>query len=318
MKLIIIIPAYNEGGTITEVIKNIPQSIEGVDSIEILVVDDGSIDQTVAKVKSETVAKIVSHGRNRGVGAAFRTGVEYALENRADILINIDADGQFDPLDIPKLVSPILNNEADFVTASRFVSKEFIPDMPKIKLWGNKKMAKLISWLTRNKFYDVSCGFRAFNKEALLNLNLFGQFTYTQETFLELSFKGLRIREIPVKVKYFPRRCSKVYQGVFHYAISALKIIFRTLRDYRPLKFFGSIGLFIFFLGVIFDTFMITFFIQTGAFTPHKWIGLTGIVLNIIGLIILILALVIDMFYRIRINQERILYYQKKRHYHNR
>lgn len=317
MKLIISIPAYNESKTIVEVIKNIPQSIEGIDSIEIVVIDDGSTDDTVQRVKSETRAAVISHGQNRGVGAAFHSGVNYALKNKADILVSIDADGQFNPLDIPKLIDPILEGQADFVTASRFMDKKLIPDMPRIKLWGNKWVAQLISWLTGNKFYDVSCGFRAYHQEALLNLNLFGQFTYVQETFLDLSFKGLRIKEIPIKVKYFPQRQSRVYRGLFDYSINTLKIILKTLRDYRPLRFFGSLGLTLFLAGLIFDSFMLTFFIQTGAFTPHKWVGLTGIFLNVIGLIILVLALIADMLFRIRMNQEKILYYQKKRTYYS-
>ncbi|MFC1701119.1 glycosyltransferase family 2 protein [Patescibacteria group bacterium] len=315
MKLIINIPAYNEEKTIVEVIKNIPSRIEGIDNIEIVVVDDGSIDNTVKRVQSETNGLVISHGQNKGVGVAFHTGVDYALKHRADILVNIDADSQFNPLDVAKIIQPILDNQADFITGSRFINKQFIPGMPGIKLWGNKKVAGLISRLINKKFYDVSCGFRAFNKEALLNLNLFGQFTYTQEVFLDLSFKGLRIKEVPINVRYFVNRQSRVYKGAFHYAINILKIILKTMRDYRPLKFFGTIGFVVFLSGLFFDFFIIIFFIQTGAFTPHKWVGFMGIFLNIIGLIILVLALVIDMLYRVRMNQEKILYYQKKKFY---
>jgi len=316
MKLIIIIPAYNEEDSIVKIIKDIPQSMEGIDNISILVIDDGSIDNTVTSIESNTNALVISHSENKGVGAAFQTGVNYALKQRADLMVNIDADRQFNPEDIPQLIKPILNNQADFVTASRFIDKEFIPEMPKIKLWGNKKVACLISWLTKKKFYDVSCGFRAYNKEAILNLNLFGQFTYVQETFLDLSFKGLQIKEVPIKVKYFSKRQSRIYKGVFHYAINTLKIIFRTLRDYRPLKFFSSIGLTIFFLGLIPDIFVIIHYFQVGGFTPYKALGFTGLFLNIIGLGILFLALVTDMLYRIRMNQEKLLYYEKKKYYY--
>ncbi|OGZ32165.1 MAG: hypothetical protein A3H00_01790 [Candidatus Portnoybacteria bacterium RBG_13_40_8] len=317
MKLLVIIPAYNEADSIVEVIKNIPQNIRRIDQINILVIDDGSTDKTVFKVKSETKATVISHQGNRGVGVAFGTGISYALENRADLVVNIDADGQFNPLDIPQLVQPILNNQADFVTASRFIKKDFIPQMPRIKLWGNRRVASLISWLTREKFYDVSCGFRAYNKEAILSLNLFGQFTYTQEVFLDLSFKGLRIKEIPIKVRYFPQRRSRVYQGIFHYGFNTLKIILKTLRDYRPFRFFGSIGLIIFFIGLILDIFMMAFYLKTGGFTPYKVVGLTGLSLNVIGLGVLFLALIADMLYRLRINQEKLLYYEKKRRYYS-
>ncbi|MBU1177535.1 glycosyltransferase family 2 protein, partial [Patescibacteria group bacterium] len=225
MKLFIIIPAYNEENSIVEVIEKIPKNIEGVDEIKILVINDGSTDDTIKKVKLETNASIISHCQNKGVGAAFHSGIDYALEEKANIVVNIDADGQFDPSDISKLINPILKNQADFVTASRFIDNNFIPKMSKTKFWGNKKVACLISWLVKKKFYDVSCGFRAYNKEALLNLNLFGQFTYVQEVFLDLSFKGLRIKEIPIKVKYFSGRKSRIFKGVFHYAFNTLKII---------------------------------------------------------------------------------------------
>lgn len=315
MKLLIILPAYNEESTIIEVLKKIPLSIRGVDIIETAVVDDGSTDRTAERVKIETNAAVISHGQNKGVGAAFHTGVDYALENKADILVNIDADGQFEPTDISKLIEPILEKKADFVTASRFVEPQFIPQMPKIKLWGNKRVAGLISWLTKKKFFDVSCGFRAYNREALLNLNLFGKFTYTQEVFLDLNFKGLRIKEVPIQVKYFPQRKSKVCPSIFNYTINILKIIFKTIRDYYPLKFFGGFGLFLFIAGLIFDLAMLILYIQVGAFTPNKWVGFTGIVLNIIGLMIIVLALIADMLYRMRLNQEKILYFQKKKNY---
>lgn len=294
MKLVII-PAYNEEKTISKVISQIPKGFK------IVVIDDGSTDNT-AKVK----AKVISHKKNRGVGVAFQTGVKYALKSKADIMVTIDADGQFNPKDIPKLIKPILEDEADFVTASRY------GNIPKLKLWGNKQMARIISWLIKEKFSDVSCGFRAYNREALLNLNLFGEFTYTQETFLDLSFKRLRIKEVPIKVKYFKDRKSRVYKNSFNYAINALKIILRTVRDYRPLKFFGSIGLSIFTAGFILDVWMLIYYLSAGGFTPYKVIGLTGITLNIIGFLIIILALLSDMLYRIRINLERIIYYNKK------
>lgn len=316
MKLLVTIPAYNEEENIISVIKKIPSSLAGIEQIEILVVNDGSTDNTVEKVKEETSAKIISHEKNKGVGAAFQNGINYALKGKFNIVVNIDADGQFEPADLPQLIAPILSNEADLVTASRFIKKEFVPPMPKIKLWGNQQVACLISHLTGNKFYDVSCGFRAYNQEALLNLNLFGQFTYTQEVFLDLSFKNLRIKEVPIRVKYFGQRKSRVCRNILNYAFNILKIIFKTLRDYRPLKFFGWIGLIVFFIGVILTTFIIIFYFKTGGFTPYKAIGFAGIFLDVVGLGVLFLALVIDMFYRIRMNQEKLLYYEKRRRYY--
>lgn len=317
MKLFVIIPAYNEEKSIIEVINRIPSQIEGIVTIKIVVIDDGSTDNMVKLIKSETEARVISHECNKGVGAAFHTGINYVLKNKADIVVNIDADGQFDPVDIPKLIKPIMNNQVDFVTASRFIDSSIVPNMTNLKKWGNKQVSRLVSLMTGRKFYDVSCGFRAYNKEALLNLNLFGQFTYVQETFLELYFKNLRIKEIPIKVKYFSDRKSRIYQGAFHYANNTLKIILKTLRDYRPLKFFGFIGLSVLVIGLFFDVFILIFYFKTGLFSPYKSVGLAGIFLNIVGLSIIFLALVADMFYRIRMNQEKMLYFEKERRYYS-
>lgn len=315
LHLLVVIPAYNEEKTIGQVIKDIPRAITGIGKVEVLVLDDGSTDKTVAKAKEVGADYIVSNQRNRGLGYSFRRATEEALKIGVDIIVNIDADGQFDPQDIPSLIQPIINQEADFVTASRFINKENIPQMPKAKLWGNKKVAKLISWMTGKNFYDVSCGFRAYSKEALLNLNLFGKYTYTQETFLDLSFKEINIVEVPVRVKYFADRKSRLVNNLFHYAYRTLGIMLKTLRDYRPLKFFSVIGGSIFALGLLLDIFVLIHFIKTGGFSPYKAVGFTGAFLNAIGFTIFMIGLLADMLYRIRMNQEKLIYYEKRKYY---
>ena len=315
MKLIIIIPAYNEEDSIKSVIKGIPQNINGITEKEVIVIDDGSADNTRLAAEEAGVF-VISHKENQGVGAVFQTGIREALKRGADIVVNIDGDGQFDSADIFKLIEPILKNEADLVTGSRFVSKEFIPkDMPKIKIWGNKMLSMVISWLINKRFYDVTCGFRAYSKEAALNLNLFGKFTYTQETFLELSFKGLRVMEVPLKVQYFPKRKSRMTQNLLSYIWQIFKIILRTFRDYKPLKFFGTIGFLIFLAGLCLDIFILMYYLETGSFTPYKSVAFMGGFLNAMGMGIFILGLVADMLLRIRMNQEKMLYFQKKKLY---
>jgi len=315
MKLIIIIPAYNEEKTVGSVISEIPKGILRISEKEIIVIDDGSTDNT-AKVAKEAGAEVISHPENRGVGAAFSTGVKEVLLRKADIMVSIDADNQFDPRDIPKLVQPILDNKADFVIGSRFKKELLAPQMSKIKLFGNRLMAKFISWVCGQKFSDVSCGFRAYSKEALLNLNLFGRFTYTQEAILNLSFKDLKMLEVPVRVKYFPDRISFISGNLRKYVFNAMKIIFRTILDYKPLKIFGGIGIFIFLVGFIFDIWMLSIFFKTGQFTPYKYVGILGLTLNIFGMSLLVVGLIADMLNRIRLTQERALYYQKKKIYY--
>ena len=205
MKLIIIIPAYNEEKTIAEVIKRIPENIVGVSEKQVIVIDDGSTDRT-AELAGEAGAFVFSHPKNAGVGEAFSTGIKKALENRADIAVTIDADNQFNPDEINVLIQSIIKGKADVVLGSRFVGQNKPEGISRMKLFGNKYMAKFISFLSGQKFCDVSCGFRAYSKQALLNLNLFGKFTYTQELILSLKFKGLRIKEIPVRARYFENR----------------------------------------------------------------------------------------------------------------
>lgn len=320
MKLVILIPAYNEEDSIAKVLSSIPSSFERIDEIVKLVVDDGSKDNTVA-LASDSGALVISHPQNKGVGVAFNTGLIQALELDADIMVNIDADGQFSSNDIPQLIAPILSGEADFVTGDRFTSnngKLMRPeDMSKLKYWGNLRMSKLISFLTNTQFNDVSCGFRAYSKEAMLRLNLTRSFTYTQETFLDLANKDVQIKSVPVKVTYFKNRKSRVAGSILHYFYHTVNIIIRAYRDYRPLRFFIWMGLIPFIIGLGFSLFTLIHYINTGSITPYKSYGLIGIYLFTMGIVFWIIGLLADMFVRIRIYQEQLLYYEKKNRYGN-
>ena len=310
MKLAIYMPALNEEEGIGEVIKSLPKKIEGIEEIKILVVDDGSKDDT-AKIAKESGADVVSHNVNKGVGSAFQSAVTYALEKEIDILVSIDADRQFNSEQIPDIIKPILKNEADMVTGNRFGSG--IPEnMPKSKYWGNKQMSRLISLISGQKFRDVSCGFRAYNREALMRLNLFGSFTYTQETILDMVYKGLRVVEFPVDVKYFKGRKSRVAGNILKYAINTSSIILKTLRDYKPMVFFGGLGGIAITAGIICEIFLFIHFFSKGTYYPFKTLGFVGLGFLIFGLLFLMLGLLAGMFNRVRMNQEKILYELKK------
>ncbi|MGI6423160.1 MAG: glycosyltransferase family 2 protein [Candidatus Dojkabacteria bacterium] len=313
MKLTIYIPALNEEESIADVITSLPKSVEGIKEVNILVIDDGSTDST-AKIAKKCGADVISHGRNRGVGSAFQSAVSYALEEEIDILVSIDADRQFDSSEIPNIIRPVLKGEADMVVGNRFGNG--IPEnMPKNKYWGNVQMSRIISLLTGYKFVDVSCGFRAYSREALLRLNLFGSFTYTQESILDMAFKGLRIVEVPVSVIYFKERKSRVASNVFKYGFRTLKIIINTLKNYKPFLFFGGMGAIFVTLGLIMEIFLGIYFLNTGDFTPFKFIGFIGFGFLIFGLLLLIVGLLANMINRVRENQERILYELKKERY---
>lgn len=313
MKLGIIIPALNEEKKIAATIKKIPKKMSSIDEIRVLVIDDGSTDNT----KKEAIlagAEVISHNQNKGVGVAFQTGLNWALSNDIDLLVNIDADGQFDANDISTIIEPVLSNLTDVVVGDRFQNGR-PKDMPLGKYIGNKMMSFLINQLSGLKLTDVSSGFRAFNREAMYSLNLMGNFTYTQESILDLSVKSIRIKNVPVKVTYFKSRKSRVASNLLKYAVQTSLIIFRSYRDYSPLKFFGLLGFSIFFFGLIFDGFSILHYLNTGGFTPYISVILVGIYFNTLGLGIIVLGIIADMFDRIRKNQEKILYLLKKDQY---
>ena len=236
------------------------------------------------------------------------------MEHNADILVGIDADGQFDSAEIPALIRPILNCETDMVVGNRFVSGMPL-HMSRIKYWGNQKVAQLISYVTGQKFQDVSCGYRAYSREALLRLNIFGEFTYTHETILSLAYQGLQVLEHPIKVKYDPNRESRVAASILRYAVQTSKIILRVMLDYRPIHVFGTIGMIFILIGTGFELFLLGHYALAGSFSPYKATGFIGLGFFVFGMLVLIIALVTDMLNRVRMNQDRLLYEIKKVRY---
>jgi len=310
-KLLVVIPAYNEEDKIGEVVQNIPRKISGISKVHVLVIDDGSTDNT-AKIAEDLGAEVTRNYFNMGYGVAFDKGLQHALDNNFDLMVSIDGDAQFDPKDIPKLINPIIENNADLVTASRFINKNYYPKMPLSKFWGNKLMSIFISKLVGKKFYDVSCGFRAYSQKTLLSLNLHGKFTFSQETIIDLSFKRLKIVEIPIKVKYFPSRISKISSNLFTYGINVLKIILETYRDYKPFTFFSYIALSFFIISIFFESILLYTYISRGSFSPNIWSGFVGGTFLFISIIFFIVGISADIIKRIRINQEEILYLLKR------
>jgi glycosyltransferase involved in cell wall biosynthesis len=315
MKLVVMIPCYNEEKTIAELIKLIPRKVNGFTKVEVLVMNDGSKDRTIELAKKAGADKIHSHFPNKGLGANFKLGLEEALTMGADVVVNIDADLQFNPKDIPKIVGPIVEGKADVVTATRFKDPELIPDMPKIKKFGNHFFTKIISALIGQNFTDTQCGFRAYNKEACMRANLFGKFTYTQEVFLDLANKGMKIIEVPIKVKGERNGKSRIVKSWYSYGIKSMLIILRTVRDNHPLKFFGSIGVVLFLLGFIPGIWLFVRWILTGVTSPYGSLVLLSGVLVILGFLMGMLALLADMQDRQRKIMEEILYEQKKEKY---
>lgn len=310
--LLIAIPCLNEVATIAKVIGGLSRSIPGISRVDVVIIDDGSTDGTSEAARSAG-ASVIRHPYNRGLGIAFQTAVSYAVSRGYDFMLNVDGDGQFSSTDIPRLVEPILKGEADMVTASRFKEKRAIPNMSGAKLVGNRMMSYLISRLVGRQYHDVSCGFRCYSREALLNINLHGRFTYTQETFLDLSQKDFRILEIPVEVAYYQDRRSRMASRLVRYAIQTSLIIFRSYRDYFPLRFFLTIAAIFAVPALVLAVWFLVHFVITGQFSGLLSVGFTSAFLFAIAAMFVVLAVVTDMLDRIRVNQERILYLLKQR-----
>ncbi|MDP7115825.1 MAG: glycosyltransferase family 2 protein [Candidatus Woesearchaeota archaeon] len=274
MKIVVSIPAYNEEKTIGSVITNIKKVMQSFKyDFLIQVVDDGSKDHTVQEAEAAG-AEVYSHPINYGLAETFRTETKQALKNNADVIVHIDADGQYLARDIPKLIKGI-EKGSDLVLGNRFKGK--IESMPIIKRIGNKAFSRVISHICRKKIGDAQTGFRAFTKE-VANLNIISNHTYTQEQIIRAVNEKFIVTEIPA---YFARRNgkSRLLRNPFEYALKAWINIFRIYRDYEPLKFFGFIGLLFFVPGVAFGIWLLYLFSKFG------FIGKTPTVLLVVLLI---------------------------------
>src|SRR5689334_7385290 len=331
MKLVVTIPALNEEKTIAKVIADVPRNIPGVDEVEVIVMNDGSTDRT-AEIATRAGALVVNLIGRPGLGYVFRTGLERAMRRGADIIVNIDGDGQFNSADIAKLVMPLLEDRADFATCSRFADPALRPVMPAVKFHGNRVVTRIINWVCGGtKFTDVSCGFRAFNREAAYRLTLFGRFTYTQETFIDLFSKGLRMVEVPLKVRGVREHGkSRVASNLWKYATNSLPIILRAMRDIQPLKFFGGISAILGLLGIVLAGFVSVWYaigdyekINGIRVLVHKTSPFTSLitvsgVLVTLSFLLFAVALLADMMGRHRKISEELLYLARRRIYSSR
>lgn len=248
MKLVIQIPCLNEEKSLPLTIKDLPRHIEGIDEIEILVIDDGSTDRTVEVAHELGVDKVVSLGNNKGLAKAFVAGVNKALDMGADIIVNTDADNQYNAKYIEELIKPILEKRADIVIGTRPVSK--IKHFSVLK----KVLQKLGSWVMRlvskTDVKDAPSGFRAFSKEAALQLNVFDAYTYTLETIIQAKAKGLVIECVEVDVNAELRK-SRLFSNMFQYIIRSIFTMLRMFIIYRPFRFFVLFGSLFLFSGLI-------------------------------------------------------------------
>ena len=316
MKLVVTIPAQNEAATIYKVVSGVPRKIPGVSDVEVIVVNDGSTDQTADEAMRAGALVVTLHNRP-GLGKVFQTGLERAMRRGADVIVNIDGDGQFNPADIARLVRPVIDDEADFVTCTRFADPALKPVMPAVKYWGNRTVTRIINWVCGGtEFTDVSCGFRAFNREAAYRMTLFGRYTYTQETFIDLFSKGMRIAEVPLLVRGVREHGkSRVASSIFKYATNSLPIILRAMRDIQPLKFFGVLAAALFVPGVMMMLFVAGWYVMKGKTTPYTSLIIISGVTVTLSLLLGVLALLADMMGRHRKISEELLYLARRKIY---
>lgn len=248
MKVIIQIPCFNEEKTLPVVLSELPRELPGVDTVEWLVINDGSSDNTVEVAKQHGVDHIVSHVKNSGLAKAFMTGLQAAIEAGADIIVNTDADNQYQSSYIPDLIQPIIENKAEMVIGARPIKE--IEGFSTMKKW----LQRLGSWTVRmasnTDIPDAPSGFRAISRNAAKQLNVFSAYTYTLETIIQAGKKGIAITWVPVKTNG-DLRPSRLLRSIPSYIYYSMVTIVRIFIVYRPFRFFASIGAALFTLGAL-------------------------------------------------------------------
>lgn len=309
MKLIIQIPCYNEEENILNVLNSIPKNFKGMDELEIFVLDDGSLDNT-KKIAQENNFKVFSYP-HRGLSSIFKEGVELALKNNCDILVNLDGDNQYNASSIEKLIEPILKKEADITIGTRPIDKikSFSFIKKKIQKFGSF-MVKLIA---QTKIEDAASGFRAFNKKSLLKLNIFNNFTYTIETIIQAKSKNLIIKNVKIDVNEQKNRKSKLFKTNFNYVLAQSINLIRFFIIYRPFKFFSFLAGILFTTGFILGLRFIYFYINHQGLGHVQSLILCSIIL-ILSFILINIAIIGDLLsinrkileeiqYKIRLNE---------------
>jgi len=291
MKLIIQIPCYNEEQTLAQTYNDLPQSINGIDVIEYLIIDDGSRDRTVEVARKLGFHHIVSFKKNRGLAKGFMAGIDACLHLGADIIVNTDADNQYCGADIEKLVRPILDEKADIVIGERPI------DETEHFSWKKKKFQYIGSWVVRlasgTKVPDAPSGFRAYSREAALRLNVVNEYTYTLETIIQAGHNKIAMASVPIRTNPETRE-SRLFKNMWAYMKRSSSVIIRSFMMYKPLKFFGTWGTIIFMMGVALGV-RYLFYLMGGTGGGHIQSLIFSAILILIGVQTLIVGLQADI-----------------------
>jgi glycosyltransferase involved in cell wall biosynthesis len=289
-QLVVMIPCLNEEKTLAKVLSSIPKQIKEISEIKILVVDDGSTDKT-GKIAADFGATVIKHTTTRGLAYSFSRGLEKALEMGADIIVNTDGDNQYPQEEIPKLIKPIIEEKADLVIADRQTDK--IPHFSLVKKILQKLGSFLVKTLSGTEVADTSSGFRAFSRNAALNINIFTDYTYTIETIIAAGKKKMKIVSIPVTVNPKTRE-SRLMKSMYSYLKISASTIVRVFAIYEPLKTFGLMGVVICLPGLFFIVRFLYFFSQ-GHGNGHVQSLVIGTLITLVGFQIALFGIIADL-----------------------
>ncbi len=293
MKLIVQIPCYNEELTLPDTVADIPRTIEGVDQIEILIVDDGSSDRTVEVARGLGIDHIVRNKRNLGLARTFMNGIEACLRLGADIIVNTDGDNQYVGADIPKLIAPILAEKADIVIGDR--QTDNVQDFSPLKKLLQRVGSRVVSQLSGFRSPDTVSGFRAYTREAATALNVVSGFSYTIETIMQASSQRFAIVSVPIRTNPHTRP-SRLFKSIPQFVSRQLNTLIRMYAMYRPLRAFAAIGLVLTLIGLVPILRFLYFAIFAGAGSGgHIQSLILGGVFLVLGFVTFIMALLADL-----------------------
>ncbi len=239
-KLIIQIPCFNEEDSLPVTLKALPLSVAGYDTVEVLVIDDGSTDRTVDVARALGVHHIVRHGYNRGLASAFMSGLEASVKLGAHTIVNTDADNQYCADDIEKLVQPILDNSAMVVIGTRPILQ--IQRFSTVKKFFQRFGSRVVRFISKTNIEDVPSGFRAIHRDVAKRLNIVTKYTYTIEMIIQLGYKNIPMTCVPIRVNPEELRPSRLIRSNLNYIVKSAQTIIHVLILFRPLVFFSSVS----------------------------------------------------------------------------
>ena len=312
MQLVVYLPALNEAETIGSVLDGLPKSIAGVESIRTIVIDDGSTDGTAAVARRHGAA-VVQHSRNLGTGRAFVSGISAGLQAGADIIVSMDADGQFRGEDVATLIAPLMSGKADVVLCSRFKNANMVGHMAWPKRAGNEFLTWAISTFAGTRFTDVSCGFRAISREAALRVDIHSNYEYIHESLLNWSRVGLTITEVALPVlAERPVGESRIMQSVLKYAMRSAPVLLRAIRDHSPIKFFGVMSLLVALPSLAAGVYVSAHWVRTGGTAPYTSLITLSVGGLLLAFILGVVALLADLIGRMRLQIEELVYQSRR------